>query len=350
MVFKNMTQDGPFTMPISEQQRPGNKYTLMSDIQQSDVEWLWKPYVPSGELTVLDADPGTNKSTITLDLAARVSRGWAMPTDKSKTRRGGVLLLAAEDSLTKTVKPRLQAAGADMCRIAFLDESLTIPSDLAVIVETARRIRAKLLIIDPLMAFLGRDANSDQKVRQALMPLRRFAEQTKMAVVIIRHLNKGGSRNSLYRGSGSIGIIGTTRSALLVGKHPKDQNLRVMCHTKCNLAPEGPSLVFEPVSGEGEVIRIEWRGEGEDTGQDLLASTNGHEDKLENAKRFLLETLAIAPLEQHKIKVLTAEAQMAWRTVERAKEVLGVISQRKGWGPGSKCLWELPKSDAEPIA
>src|SRR4029077_11468578 len=132
----------------------------------------------------LDGDPGSNKSSVTLDLAARVSKGSAMPTQKTKTRRGGVLLLAAEDSLHKTIWPRLRAAGADMTRIAALKESLTIPADLAVIQEAARHIHARLLIIDPLMAFLGRDANNDQKVRQALMPLRAFAEQMNIAVII----------------------------------------------------------------------------------------------------------------------------------------------------------------------
>ena len=152
-------------------------FTLISDVSVKQVEYLWQPYVPLGELTVIDGDPGTNKSTFTLDLAAKVSTGTLMPGEKNQSLRGSVLLLVAEDSLHKTLPLRLQAAGADLTRIAALKETLTIPADLPTIEATACKIGARLLIIDPLMAFLGRDANSDQKVRQALMPFRAFAEK-----------------------------------------------------------------------------------------------------------------------------------------------------------------------------
>lgn len=192
------------------------------------------------------------------------------------------------------------------------------------------------------MAFLGRDANNDQKVRQALMPLRAMAERTNMAVVLVRHLDKGGGRQSLYRGSGSIGIIGTTRSAMLIGKHPDDPHMRVICHTKCNLSPEGPTLLLEPVSDRGGV-RIEWRGECDLTGIDLLKPSGGHGEKLDNARKFLLDALADGPVEQAKLKAMAEEAKIAWRTVERAKEVLGVVSGRNGWRPGSTWFWEVLK-------
>jgi hypothetical protein len=322
-------------------------YTLMSDMPTTPTDWLWQLRIPLGELTVLDGDPGVNKSSVTLDLAARVSTGSAIPGEKKALPHGGVLLLVAEDSLQKTVPFRLKAAGADMSRIAALNESLTIPADLPAIEEATRRTRARLLVIDPLMAFLGRDANNDQKVRQALMPLRALAERTNMAVILVRHMNKSGGRHSLYRGSGSIGIIGTTRSGLLIAKHPDDRNMRVLCQTKSNLGPIAPSLLFEPVMDESGVVRIEWRGECDYTADDLLKPSSGHEDKLENARTFLLETLADGRVEQAKVMAMAAKAAIAWRTVERAKEVLGVVSRRQGWGPGSKCLWELPNVEAE---
>jgi hypothetical protein len=328
----------------SEHAKP---FKLMSEVEPKQVQHLWKPYVPLGELTVLDGDPGTNKSCFTLDLAARVSTGAPMPSEGKRTKCGGVLLLVAEDSIRKTLPLRLQAAGADLTRIAALEDTLTIPADLATIEATACKMRARLVIIDPLMAFLGRDANGDQRVRQALMPLRAFAERTNTAVVLVRHLNKSGGGYSLYRGSGSIGIIGTTRSALLIGKHPDDVNMRVLCHEKSNLSPEGPSLLFEPVPDERGAVRIEWRGECNLKGKDLLRPTNNHEDKLDTARRFLLDVLADRPIEQAKVKAMAAAAAIAWRTVERAREVLGVASRRKGWGPGSRCFWELSTHDEE---
>jgi AAA domain len=325
----------------------GEPFTLMSDVQTKPVQHLWNPYVPLGELTVIDGDPGVNKSSFTLDLAARVSTGAPMPGEKKKSPRGGVLLLVAEDSIRKTLPLRLQAAGADLTRIAVLQDTLTIPNDLGTIEAVACQMRARLLIIDPLMAFLGRDANSDQKVRQALMPLRALAERTNMAVILVRHLNKSGGRYSLYRGSGSIGIIGTTRSAMLIGIHPDDPNMRVLSHEKCNLSPEGPSLLFEPVSDDRGGVRIEWRGECDLKGKDLLKPSGGHKDKFDKARKFLLDALADGPVERNKLKQMAVETKIAWRTVERAKEVLSVISGRKGWGPGSKCCWEMPNDESE---
>ena len=126
---------------------------------------------------------------------------------------GGVVLLAGEDSIRKTLPFRLTKANADMSKVGVFTEPLSIPHDLEVIEETLFRFGAKLLVIDPLMAFLGRDANGDQSVRQALSPLREIAERSNVAVVVIRHLNKSGGRQSLYRGSGSIGIVAASRSA-----------------------------------------------------------------------------------------------------------------------------------------
>jgi RecA-family ATPase len=325
--------------------RTGKPYTLLSDVSIKHVQHLWHPYVPLGELTVIDGDPGTNKSSFTLDLAARVSTGAAMPGEKKTSARGSVLLLVAEDSIRKTLPLRLQAAGADLTRIAVMSESLTIPLGLPAIEQAVCKMRAKLLIIDPLMAFLGKDANNDQKVRQALMPLRAFAERTNTAGILVRHLNKRGGGNSLYRGSGSMGIIGTTRSALFISKHPEDPNMRVLCHTKCNLAPEGPSLLFEPVSDDGGAVHIEWRGQCDLKAKDLLKTTSEQGEKLDTAKRFLLDAVADGAVEQKKLKAMAAKAAIAWRTVERAKEVLGLRSGREGWGPGSVCFWELPKEE-----
>ena len=323
--------------------RTNDPFTLLSDVAVKPVQHLWEPYVPLGELTVLDGDPGTSKSSFTLDLAARVSTGRPMSGEMKESPPGGVLLLSAEDSITKTLPLRLQAAGADLTRIAVLHETLSIPTGLGTIEAAACKLRARLLVIDPLMAFLEKDANSDQKVRQALMPLRAFAERTNTAVILVRHLNKRGGGHTLYRGSGSIGIIGTTRSALLIGKHPDDPNMRVLSHEKCNLSPEGPSLLFEPLSDDGGAVRIEWRGECDLKGKDLLKPTKDHEDKMDAARKFLLDALANGPVEQRRLKAMAAEAAIAWRTVERGKEILGLVSRREGWGPGSVCYWELPK-------
>ena len=232
-------QDGP---------RPsGRKAELitLSDLSPMETEWLWHPRIPKGELTVLDGDPSVNKSSLLMDLAARVSTGREMPDGTAGTL-GGVLLLLAEDSLRKTVLQRLEAAGADLGRIAVPPGAVVLPRDLPRVEEWACQMQAALVVIDPLIAFLGCDANSDRQVRWAMTPLKAFADRTNCAVVLVRHLNKRGGRHALYRGGGSIGIVAATRSALLVGRPPDDPDLRVLCHVKSNLGPLAPSLSFGP--------------------------------------------------------------------------------------------------------
>jgi hypothetical protein len=250
--------------------------------------------------------------------------------------------------LKKTVLQRLQAANADMRLISVPSRPVLIPRDLSLIEEIACQIKAALIVIDPIMAFLGVDANGDQKVRGALTPIKSFAEKTGIAVVLVRHLNKRGGVHALYRGSGSIGIIAATRSALLIGKSPDEPNLRVLCQSKSNLGPLAPSLLFEPVSTPEGVVRIEWRGECDYSAEDLLSPRQPNGGKLAEAMVFLTELLANGPVSQQVVKVKAIETGLAYRTVERAKEILGGISERQGWGPGSACHWSMPAGEPEP--
>src|SRR5262249_19077317 len=206
----------------------------LSELTPEPTEWLWHLRIPAGELTVVDGDPAVNKSSLLLDLATRVSTGQEMP-DSSNGTLGGVILILGEDSVRKTVLQRLRVAGADMDRIAVPNRSVTIPSDLRLVEQATHEVGAKLIVIDPLMAFLDADAYGDQKVRRALTPLREFAERTGVAVVMVRHLVKRGGGQAIYRGGGSIGIIAATRSALLVGRSPDDPDRRVIAQTKNNL-------------------------------------------------------------------------------------------------------------------
>ena len=313
----------------------------LSDLSPLETEWFWHPRIPKGELTVLDGDPSVNKSSLLMDLAARVSTGREMPDGAAGTL-GGVLLLLAEDSLRKTVLQRLEAAGADLGRIAVPPGAVVLPRDLPRVEDWACQMQAALVVIDPLIAFLGCDANSDRQVRWAMTPLKAFAERTNCAVVLVRHLTKRGGRHALYRGGGSIGIVAATRSALLVGRPPDDPDLRVLCHVKSNLGPLAPSLSFGPVATPEGVVKIEWRGECDYTPDDLLAPAKPGENRLAEAIVFLKELLSGGPVEQKVVKSKAVEERMAFRTVERAKELLGVRSEREGLGPGSKCRWSMP--------
>ncbi|MBR9802619.1 AAA family ATPase [bacterium] len=321
-----------------------NGLLSLSDVEPREVEWLWENRIPLGELTVLDGDPSVNKSSFTLDLAARVSTGRQMP-DGSQGVDGNVLVLLGEDSLEKTIVQRLTAANSDLTRISTIDGNVSLPADMKRIEQALVSTRAKLLLIDPLMAFLGCDANGDQKVRRALTPLKAIADKANCAVVMVRHLTKRGGKHSLYRGSGSIGIVAATRSALLIGKSPDEPHFRVLCHTKSNLGPLAPSLLFEPVDADGKVT-IEWRGECDYTTDDILAAPSMNEGKLAEAMSFLATLLEDGPVLQREIKAKAIETGIAQRTLERAKELLDVNSQRRGFGPGSQCFWKLPEEES----
>lgn len=194
---------------------------FLSEVQPERVRWLWPGRLARGKLNILDGDPGTGKSALTVDLAARVSVGRPWP-DGSPCETGGVAILSAEDGVTDTIRPRLDAAGGDATKVLDIstvpsgngDQSERIASivhDLGIVQRGIERVNARLLIIDPLMAFLPSEVNSysDQDVRRALAPVAKLAEETGVAVVIVRHLTKAPGGNPLYRGGGSIGSCAT---------------------------------------------------------------------------------------------------------------------------------------------
>jgi hypothetical protein len=306
----------------------------------------------------MDGDPGLGKSATTLDLAARVSAGKVFP-DGAPCEPAGVVLLSGEDALADIIRPRLDAAGADVSRILALatvpdenghDRYLSIPEDIPLIEKGIERVGARLVVVDPLMAFLSGETNShrDQDVRRALAPLAGLAERTGACVLVVRHLNKAPGNNPLYRGGGSIGIIGAARMAFVVGKDPQDENRRVLASTKNNLAKAPKSLMFTLEEAEsGAAVRVNWLGESEVSAHQLLATPREeeHADARSEALEFLNEVLADGPVPASDIIQDAEDAGMSEKTLRRAKKLLGVVGYREGEagkrGAG-RWLWKLP--------
>ncbi len=330
----------------------------LADVEAEAVRWLWPGRIPLGKLTVLDGDPGLGKSTLTLDVAARVTTGRPMP-DGGGTDLDGpadVLLLSLEDDLADTIRPRLDAAGADTRRVHALtlvtddegERTPEFPHDVEVLRGLVEQHGARLVIVDPLVAYLGAetDANKDQDVRRALARLAHLAQETGAALLCVRHLNKGshGTSNPLYRGGGSIGIIGAARSGMAVAKDPEDEERRVLVMTKANLAAPVPALAFR-VETVGEQLRIAWGGATTHTAASLLdsnaAASTGRGPRQE-AVQFLTTLLAEGRLPVAEIKRAALDEGLSWGTVRKAKEVLGVRSLREGFGPGSTVYWDPP--------
>jgi AAA domain-containing protein len=256
---------------------PEEQGTLLSDIKSEQLQWLWEKRIPRGKLTILDGDPGLGKSLLALDLAARITTGRPMP-DGTPGLQGSVVLIAPEDGITDTIKPRVEAAGGDPSRIRLLnfvkrtnpltEKTSHLPFALSngehfsvlitIVIETC----PTLVILDPLMTILGSGINAshDQKIRENLSALALLAQATECAILIVRHLNKGSSENPLYRGGGSIGIIATARTGLLVTQHPSDENKRLLVSIKNNLSEKVSNLTYQVIANANGIPSIQWLG------------------------------------------------------------------------------------------
>ncbi len=340
---------------------PGTKLSRivrLSDVKPERVEWLWAARIPLGKVTILDGDPGLGKSTIMLDLAARVSTGEPMPGERTAHRAAGVVLLSAEDGLADTIRPRLDAAGADVFRIVALtavstggeDRLPTLPGDIDRLEAAIVAYDAVLVVVDVLMAYLDAAVNAhrDQDVRGALAPIAAMAERTGAAVVVLRHLNKSTGGPAVYRGGGSIGIVGAARSALVVGRDPDDEERLVLAVTKANLAPLAPSLVYRIVD-RGGAGAIAWEGGSTLTAAQLLAvrSVGSDEDRgaLGEAEDVLSTILVAGPVAAKEVQLEAREAGVSDATLRRAADALGVVRRKVGRPGESGQRWEWTLSE-----
>jgi RecA/RadA recombinase len=326
---------------------------LLSEIEPVAVDWLWEGWIPRGKITTIEGDPGTGKSTLTLDLAARVSTGRALPGGE-ETKPEGVVVWGCEDDLRDTVVPRLIAAGADLSRIVAREyvrgtgsweEEPPLLDNIEALLADIERVDAALVIVDPLVAFLppGTNTHNDHAVRHALGPVTLLARGRHVAVTLIRHLNKGIKGNPTYGGGGSIGFTAAARSALLVANDPDDPlgEKRVVAWAKGNLARRQNSLGFRIVE-EGGGTRIEWTGESRHTAESLLAA-NGRANLFEAspAEKFLAETLQDGPRPVKDIVEAGRMANLSVKQLQTAADHLPIKKAREGFGPGSRVVWSL---------
>ena len=341
-------------LPIGS--RPDRYGTVcLSDVQPEAVDWLWFGRLALGKLTLIDGDPGLGKSLLSLDSTARVTTGSAWPDGLPCAVSGSVLLLGAEDGLADTVRPRLDVAHAAIHRVHALPivgerpngHPPSIPDDIPDIEAALTATGAVLLVIDPLMAFLGGKVNShhDQDVRRALAPLAEMADRLRVAVLVIRHLNKSSGGPAIYRGGGSIGLAGAARIVLAVGSDPEDESRRILASVKSNLSAPPPSLAYQLVEQHG-TVRIEWLGTSTVTAGQLLAAPADDEERsaMDEATSFLRDRLGDGWVEAATATKEAAQTGISARTLKRAKALVGVVSERKGFGSEGRWFWSLSDS------
>ncbi len=335
----------------SQPPKPPSLVTLASSIQPLPIRWVWPGRIPSGMVTVMDGDPGLGKSTVTLDIAARVSRGEVMPGAGPALGASYVLVLTAEDDLARTVRPRLEAAAANLDRIGFVhvpdkggtrEPEITV-EDLALLEREIIRLDVKLVIIDPLMAYLPAEVNAhrDQDVRRAMAALRSLAERTGTAILVVRHLTKTPGAPAIYRGGGSIGIIGAARAGLLIAADPDQTEGRILAAVKMNLAPMPPAVRFRLVQDDRHAFpQVQWGVRCDLTADVLLADRDNRANPRARAADFLRARLADGPVAAEQIEREVKSLGISIRTLKRAREELGVHSRHVG-APGEPSYWEL---------
>ena len=302
------------------------------------VAWLWYPFIPYGKLTIIQGDPGDGKTTLVLNIAAKLSKGEGLDSDMKLTEPLAVIYQSAEDGLADTVKPRLEAAGADCENISVIDESKKSLSMTDEHLEEAIiKTKAKLLILDPIQAYLGgnMDMNRANEARDMTKKLAALAEKYQCAIVLVGHMNKAAGNKAAYRGMGSIDFFAVARSVLLVGRVEGEENIRAVVQIKNNLAGFGHPKAFELL----EDVFL-WLGDYEITADEVLGGIAPKANKLEQAKR-LLRKLAETnnAMQSNEIFNLAEEQNISRRTLENAKKELGVRAKRitNSW------YWELNK-------
>lgn len=304
------------------------KIIHMNEVEAKQVDFLWYPYIPYGKLTIVQGDPGEGKTTAVLQIAAALTKGEQLPCDDTERVPVDVIYQTAEDGLADTVKPRLEAAGADCSRVHVIDESEQGLSMLDERIESAIiRTNAKLVILDPIQAYLGAnvDMHRANEIRPVMKHLGDIAEKYGCAIILIGHMNKASGSKSTYRGLGSIDIQATARSVLIVARVKDDPDCRVIGHDKSSLAPEGQSISFRLSEETGFV----WEGPIELTIDDLL-SGNSNISKLDEAKTFLKQVLADGAKYSQEIFEEAKKENLKERTLYSAKKKLSIKSIKEG--------------------
>lgn len=354
---------------IAEEEAPMNESprlqtVRMADVQSETLRWLWPGRIPLGKLTLFAGDPGLGKSFLTMDIAARVSTGAGWPDRPGeRSEPGGVLLLTAEDGLSDTVRPRLDAAGANCARIEAIEavtmrggreRSLNLADDLALIEQRIiERGDVRLLIIDPISAYCGRtDSHTNAEVRGLLAPIAKLAEKHGVAVIAVTHLNKGAGGRAMQRSMGSIAFIAAARAGWLIVEDESDPSRRLMLPVKMNLAQRPSGLAFtlqgDATDPAGGMPRIAWSSERVEVSADeALARIEGHggddaRSERDAAADWLRQELADGPRPANEVKQAADDNDFSASTLKRAKKAIGVKTKRIGFGPGSTCHWGLP--------
>ena len=326
---------------------PNLKLINMEQVEVEKIDWLLYPFIPFGKVTIVQGDPGEGKTTMVLQIIAKLTKGEAVlpsGSDESALEEKtmvlepvNVIYQTAEDGLGDTIKPRLLSAGADCSRVMVIDDNdqaLTMMD--ARLEEAIIQTKARLVVLDPIQGFLGADVDMHRanEIRPLMKRVAVLAEKYHCAIILIGHMNKNSNGKSSYRGLGSIDFQAAARSVLIVGRIKDEPEIRVVCHVKSSLAPEGKSIAFRLDKDTG----FEWIGEYDISADDLLSGENRGQ-KIRSAKEFLKEVLASGSVAQTKVAEEAESRRIKKKTLWNAKKELEIDSVKIG----NQWFWMLPE-------
>lgn len=309
----------------------------MEQVEVEKIDWLIYPFIPFGKVTIVQGDPGEGKTTMVLQIIAKLTKGEpVLPGSDEPILEGKTMALepvnviyqTAEDGLGDTIKPRLLAAGADCSRVMVIDDNdqaLTMMD--ARLEEAIIQTKARLVVLDPIQGFLGADVDMHRanEIRPLMKRVAVLAEKYHCAIILIGHMNKNSNGKSSYRGLGSIDFQAAARSVLIVGRIKDEPEIRVVCHVKSSLAPEGKSIAFRLDNDKG----FEWIGEYDISADDLLSGENRGQ-KIHAAKEFLKEILVSGSMAQTKVAEEAESRGIKKKTLWNAKKELEIDSVKIG--------------------
>ena len=326
---------------------PNLKLINMEQVEIEKIDWLLYPFIPFGKVTIVQGDPGEGKTTMVLQIIAKLTKGEAVlpsGSDESALEEKtmvlepvNVIYQTAEDGLGDTIKPRLLSAGADCSRVMVIDDNdqaLTMMD--ARLEEAIIQTKARLVVLDPIQGFLGTDVDMHRanEIRPLMKRVAVLAEKYHCAIILIGHMNKNSNGKSSYRGLGSIDFQAAARSVLIVGRIKDEPEIRVLCHVKSSLAPEGKSIAFRLDKDTG----FEWIGEYDISADDLLSGDNRGQ-KIHEAKEFLKEILVSGSVAQTKVAEEAESRGIKKKTLWNAKKELEIDSVKIG----NQWFWMLPE-------
>jgi RecA-family ATPase len=346
--------DLSLVIDTASQAAAGAVLVTLADVQAETVSYVWPGRIARGKLQLVVGDPGLGKSQLTLDCAARVSRGAAWP-DGGRAPLGDVILLSAEDGLADTIRPRLDALGADVTRVHALtairttqgnERGFCLASDVAQLEHVIEQTGAILVVIDPISAYLGpTDSYKDGEVRGVLAPLAALGERSGAAIEAVMHLGKGAQRPALYRALGSVAFVAAARIVLAVAEHPDDETRRVLAPVKANIC--APSAVLSFTVGAG---RLQWDADPvANLDIDALLSTGPDRQERRAADDWLRELLSDGQVAVREIRKAATGGGLSWHTVERAKARLKVGARKTGYARDGCWFWHLPNTASDDL-